>query len=267
MSSLEWSRYMRDVVGLTEEPEEISAEVVRRLEDRYRRELPLIAGAEQAVERLAARWPLALASSSNRELIDLVLESSGLGRYFEASVSSEEVARGKPAPDVFLEAARRLGVDPTRCAAVEDSENGILAAKAAGMRTIAIPNRSIRHTTTRSRPPTSCSPPSRSLAPGHRRSGLDPRSNGGRLDVSRNGSVQSPVNAADEDAAVVAAEAHRVRERDAHVGLARLVRHVVEVARRVRVLVVDRRRNDAVVHRERAHDRLDRALPPRRCGP
>jgi len=140
MSSLEWSRYMRDVVGLSEEPEEISAEVVRRLEDRYRRELPLIPGAEQAVERLAARWPLALASSSNRELIDLVLESSGLGRYFEASVSSEEVARGKPAPDVFLEAARRLGVEPTHCAAVEDSENGILAAKAAGMRTIAIPN-------------------------------------------------------------------------------------------------------------------------------
>jgi HAD superfamily hydrolase (TIGR01509 family) len=140
MSSIEWSRYMRDVVGLTEEPEEISAEVVRRLEERYRRELPLIAGAELAVDRLAERWPLALASSSNRELIDLVLESSGLGRYFEASVSSEEVARGKPAPDVFLEAARRLGVGPTSCAAVEDSENGILAAKAAGMRTIAIPN-------------------------------------------------------------------------------------------------------------------------------
>jgi len=140
MSSIEWSRYMRDVVGLNEEPEAISAEVVRRLEDRYRRELPLIPGAEQAVERLAARWPLALASSSNRELIDLVLESSGLGRYFEASVSSEEVARGKPAPDVFLEAARRLGVGPTSCAAVEDSENGILAAKAADMRTIAIPN-------------------------------------------------------------------------------------------------------------------------------
>ena len=140
MSSIEWSRYMRDVVGLAEEPREISAEVVRRLEDRYRRELPLIAGAELAVERMAERWTLALASSSNRELIDLVLESSGLGRFFKASVSSEEVPRGKPAPDVFLEAARRLGVEPARCAAVEDSENGILAARAAGMRTIAIPN-------------------------------------------------------------------------------------------------------------------------------
>jgi len=140
MSSIEWSRYMRDVVGLAEEPGEISAEVVRRLEDRYRRELPLIAGAELAVERVAERWTLALASSSNRELIDLVLESSGLDRFFQSSVSSEEVPRGKPAPDVFLEAARRLGVEPARCAAVEDSENGILAARAAGMRTIAIPN-------------------------------------------------------------------------------------------------------------------------------
>jgi HAD superfamily hydrolase (TIGR01509 family) len=140
MSSIEWSRYMRDVVGLEEEPEEISAEVVRRLEQRYRTEIPLIPGAEQAVERLAARWPLALASSSNRELIDLVLTESGLGRFFRTSVSSEEVARGKPAPDVFLEAARRLDANPTLCAAIEDSENGILAAKAAGMRTIAIPN-------------------------------------------------------------------------------------------------------------------------------
>jgi len=140
MSSPEWSRYMRDEVGVPGEPEKISAEVVRRLEERYRTRLPLIAGAEQAVQRLGERWPLALASSSNRELIDLVLESSGLSRYFTASVSSEEVPRGKPGPDVFQEAARRLGVGPTCCAAVEDSENGILAAKAAGMRTIAIPN-------------------------------------------------------------------------------------------------------------------------------
>ena len=140
MSSLEWSRYMRDVVGLDEPPQDISAEVVRRLEARYRKALPLIPGVEPVVERLAARWPLGLASSSNRELIDLVLEKSGLGRLFRATVSSEEVPRGKPSPDVYLEAARRLGAEPSRCAAVEDSENGIHAAKAAGMRTIALPN-------------------------------------------------------------------------------------------------------------------------------
>jgi HAD superfamily hydrolase (TIGR01509 family) len=140
MSSPEWSRYMHDVIGLRESPEEINAEVVRRLQAVYRKSVPLIPGAVEAVKRLAARWPVGLASSSNREVIDFVLEASGLARSFAATVSSEEVSRGKPAPDVYLEAARRLGVEPARCAAVEDSENGISSAKAAGMRTIAIPN-------------------------------------------------------------------------------------------------------------------------------
>ena len=141
MSSPEWSRYMHDVIGLHEPPEEISAEVVRRLETIYRTELPLVDGAVAAVERVAARWPLGLASSSNRELIDLVLDLAGLAPYFGATVSSEEVERGKPAPDVYLEAAHRLGADPAACAAVEDSRNGILSARAAGMRVVAFPNR------------------------------------------------------------------------------------------------------------------------------
>jgi HAD superfamily hydrolase (TIGR01509 family) len=141
MSSVEWSRYMHDVIGLKDPPEEISAEVVRRLEATYREELPLIEGANEAVARLAQRWPLGLASSSNRQIIDLVLDLSGLDRYFRATVSSEEVPRGKPSPDVYLEAARRLGADPEETAAVEDSHNGILSARAAGMRVIAIPNR------------------------------------------------------------------------------------------------------------------------------
>jgi HAD superfamily hydrolase (TIGR01509 family) len=140
MSSLEWSRYMHDVIGLRESPEEISAEVVRRLQAIYREQLPLFPGALEAVERLAAEWPLAVASSSNRELIDLVLELSELERHFRVTVSSEEVARGKPAPDVYLEAAQGLGVEPVGCAAIEDSENGIRSAKAAGMRVLAIPN-------------------------------------------------------------------------------------------------------------------------------
>ena len=140
MSSLEWSHYMHDRLGLSEAPEEISTEVVKRLESIYREELPLIDGTPEAVSRLAERWPLAVASSSNRPIIDLVLELSGLDRYFRATVSSEEVPHGKPAPDVYLEAARRLGADPSRTAAVEDSHNGILSAKAAGMRVLAIPN-------------------------------------------------------------------------------------------------------------------------------
>lgn len=140
MSSPEWSRYMHDVIGLAEPPAEINDEVVRRLEAIYREELPLIDGAPEAVERLAGRWPLAVASSSNRPLIDLVLELANLARFFAATVSSEEVSRGKPAPDVYEEAARRLGVKPSRCAAIEDSANGIRSAKAAGLLVLAIPN-------------------------------------------------------------------------------------------------------------------------------
>ena len=140
MSSKEWSRYMHEEIGVPESPEQINDEVVERLEGLYRERLPLIPGALEAVRRQAARRPLAIASSSNRPIIDLFLELTGTAELFRATVSSEEVERGKPAPDVYVEAARRLGVDPTRCAAVEDSENGIRSAAAAGMKVIAIPN-------------------------------------------------------------------------------------------------------------------------------
>jgi HAD superfamily hydrolase (TIGR01509 family) len=141
MSSPEWSQYMHEQLGLAEPPEEINREVIGRLEVIYRERLPLIEGARQAVDRLAVRWPLALASSSNRPIIDLALELAGLEDRFRVTVSSEEVARGKPAPDVYLEAARRLSVPPERCVAIEDSHNGIRAARAAGMKVVAIPNK------------------------------------------------------------------------------------------------------------------------------
>ena len=140
MSSLEWSRYLHEHAGVPDEPEAINAEVVRRMLERYREELPLIPGALEAVRRVAKRFRIGLASSSNRELIDAVLEAAGLVGLFAATVSSEEVARGKPAPDVYLEAARRLGASPERCGAVEDSHGGIRSAKAAGMFVVAIPN-------------------------------------------------------------------------------------------------------------------------------
>jgi HAD superfamily hydrolase (TIGR01509 family) len=140
MSSSEWSRYMRERIGLEESPEEISAEVVRRLEQIYRRHLPLLEGAVEAVERMSERFRLGLASSSNRPIIELVLELAGIAEHFEVTVSSEEVGRGKPAPDVYLEALRRLAVMPNRAAAIEDSTNGILSAGAAGMLVVAIPN-------------------------------------------------------------------------------------------------------------------------------
>jgi HAD superfamily hydrolase (TIGR01509 family) len=140
MSSLEWSRYMAEELGVPGTPDEINADVVGLMLERYGSDPPLIPGAVDAVRRVAARWPVAIASSSNPELIEVVVRVTGLGDVFRVAVSSQEVARGKPAPDVYLEAARRLSVDPARCAAVEDSHNGIRSAKAAGMRVVAVPN-------------------------------------------------------------------------------------------------------------------------------
>jgi HAD superfamily hydrolase (TIGR01509 family) len=140
MSSPEWSRYMAESLGVPGTPEQINADIVALMLERYGQAPPLIPGAVDAVRRIGARWPLAIASSSNPELIEAVLQTAGIESLFEIAVSSEEVARGKPAPDVYLEAARRLGVEPVRCAAVEDSHAGILSAKAAGMRVVAVPN-------------------------------------------------------------------------------------------------------------------------------
>jgi len=140
MSSPEWSRYVQEELRVPLDPPEISARVVAHVLATYAERLPLLPGAEDAVARIAARWPLALASSSNKEVIDRVMATSGWDRVFRTWVSSEEVDRGKPAPDVFLEAARRIGVDPAEAAGLEDSHNGILAARAAGLRVIAIPN-------------------------------------------------------------------------------------------------------------------------------
>jgi HAD superfamily hydrolase (TIGR01509 family) len=140
MSSTEWSRFLHETAGIPHSPQQINDAVVRLMLEAYAEHLPLIDGAIDAVQRLSGTFPLGLASSSNRQLIDAVLAAAGLEQYFAATVSSEEVARGKPAPDVYLEAARRLGVEPTSCAAVEDSHGGIRSAKAAGMRVIAIPN-------------------------------------------------------------------------------------------------------------------------------
>lgn len=141
MSSTEWSAYMHDELGVALAAEQISQEVVSRLEQHYREELPLLPGAREAVMRLGRVWPLALASSANRAIIDLVLDVAGLAQEFAATVSSEEVAHGKPAPDVYVEAARRIGAEPSECVAVEDSTNGIRSAAAAGMTVIAMPNR------------------------------------------------------------------------------------------------------------------------------
>ena len=141
MSSTEWALYLRDELGTDLPLDEIVDLVVGHLLDGYHDGLPLLPGAAAAVRRIGARWPLGLASSANRIVIDAVLASAGLTGAFAATVSSEEVARGKPAPDVYLETARRLGEPAAGCAAVEDSSNGIRSAVAAGMGVIAVPNR------------------------------------------------------------------------------------------------------------------------------
>ena len=142
MSAPEWSRFLHEDAGVPDEPEAINRDVVQLMLEAYRRELPLLPGAVGAVRRVAETFPLALASSSNREIFEEVLGLAGLTDCFCATVSSEEVERGKPAPDVYLEAARRLGIAPGSCAAVEDSHAGIRSAKAAGMLVVAIPNAS-----------------------------------------------------------------------------------------------------------------------------
>jgi HAD superfamily hydrolase (TIGR01509 family) len=140
MSSREWPVYLVEQLGVRLSAEEVNRAVVDAMLRGYERELPLLPGAREAVERAHRQVPIGLASSSNREVIDLVLDRMGVVALFAATVSSEEVERGKPAPDVYLEAARRMDVDPRAAVAIEDSENGIRSAHAAGMRVFAIPN-------------------------------------------------------------------------------------------------------------------------------
>ena len=139
-NSQQWASYLKHVVGLPLEEEEIISRVVEALLRAYEKDLPLLPGAMEAVARLARDYPLGLASSSPHAVIAFVLERSGLDGYFTAWVSSDEVPRGKPAPDVYLEACRRLAAEPDRCVAVEDSRFGIRAANAARLKVIAIPN-------------------------------------------------------------------------------------------------------------------------------
>jgi HAD superfamily hydrolase (TIGR01509 family) len=138
MSTPEWAAYLGRLVDGS--PQELAGEVVAAMADRYREHVPLLPGAVEAVRALADRWPLAVASSSPPELIRVVLDAAGVADRFRVTVSSEEVARGKPAPDVYLAAAERLGVDPAQCVAIEDSANGLRSAAAAGMTVVAVPN-------------------------------------------------------------------------------------------------------------------------------
>ena len=139
MSTAEWSAYMSADFGLSLSPQEVADLVIKAMAAEYEEHLPLLPGAIEAVRALSAHWPLAVASSSPQSLIEAVLDDADLRSAFHAAVSSEQVERGKPAPDVYLEAVSRLGVSPAACAAVEDSSNGLRSAAAAGLTVIAVP--------------------------------------------------------------------------------------------------------------------------------
>ncbi|MGN9811082.1 HAD family hydrolase [Micromonospora sp. BQ11] len=140
MSTGEWADYLSGELGVDRTAEQVAAEVVEEMTRRYAARVPLIDGADDVVRRMAGRWPLGLASSSPTRLIAAALHATGLTDVFGATLSTEETARGKPAPDVYLAVAERLGVDPTRCVAVEDSSNGVRSAAAAGMTVVAVPH-------------------------------------------------------------------------------------------------------------------------------
>ncbi|MEU4635890.1 HAD family phosphatase [Micromonospora chalcea] len=140
MSTGEWAEYLSGELGVGRSAEQVATEVVTEMARRYAQRVPVIDGAEEVVRRVAARWPLGLASSSPTRLIAAALDATGLAGSFGATLSTEETARGKPAPDVWLAVAGRLGVDPARCVAVEDSSNGVRSAAAAGCRVVAVPH-------------------------------------------------------------------------------------------------------------------------------
>jgi len=140
MSTGEWARYLSHDLGVALPPDTVAATVIEGMRARYRAGVPLMPGAAEAVRALAARWPLGLASSSPPALIDAVLEGTGLRECFTATLSTEQAGRGKPAPDIYLAVTARLGRPPGRCAAVEDSTNGLRSAAAAGLRVIAVPH-------------------------------------------------------------------------------------------------------------------------------
>jgi HAD superfamily hydrolase (TIGR01509 family) len=140
MSTAEWSAYLTEVVGVPGAPQEVAATVVERIAARYHERLPLYPGALEVVQRLGRRWPLGLASSSPRRLIDTVMHLAGLAQWFPVSVSTEEVGAGKPSPVVYQTVVQRLGVNPSRAIAIEDSSNGLRSAARAGLGVLAVPN-------------------------------------------------------------------------------------------------------------------------------
>lgn len=140
VSTREWAEYMIRRLRLTLSWEETAARIVGNMQAIYARAIPYLPGAVEAVALAASHFPIALASGSERTLIDTVVADAAMRGKFRAVVCTDTMPRGKPAPDVYLEAARQLGMRPEHCACLEDSGNGILAGAAAGMKVIAVPD-------------------------------------------------------------------------------------------------------------------------------
>lgn len=140
MSTPEWARHLAEDCGVPLAPEQIADAVIAAMVRRYEAGPPVLPGAVDTVRTVAAHVPVAIASSSPPALINAVLTATGLTDVVGVALSSEQVGAGKPAPDVYLAAADRLGVPASRCAAVEDSTNGLRAALTAEMAVYAVPN-------------------------------------------------------------------------------------------------------------------------------
>jgi HAD superfamily hydrolase (TIGR01509 family) len=140
LSTRAWARYLTADLGVTLPEEEVAKQVIEEMKRDYGHSLPLVRGAVPVVRELATNWRLAVASGSPMSLIEAVLDAGSIRGEFQVLVSTDEVVAGKPAPDVYIETARRLKVRVERCVVVEDSSNGIKSAATAGARVIAIPN-------------------------------------------------------------------------------------------------------------------------------
>ena len=150
-NSRQWSTTMAERLHVAIPRQEIERAIVDGMIERYRSAAerdgrvadPVIPGAVGAVRRLIGRYALAVASSAHREVIDAALAATGLADAFPVVVSSDEVSHGKPSPDVYLFAADGLGIYPAHCLVIEDSLNGVLAGRAAGMLVVLVPNASV----------------------------------------------------------------------------------------------------------------------------
>lgn len=140
VSTHEWAAYMIRRLSLAMTPQQVAEAIIARMVERYKQQIPFLPGALAAVDLAAQHYPTAVASGSPRLLLDTVVSSPELRGKFQVVLDSDGLAAGKPAPDVYLETARRLGIAPERCVCLEDSANGITAGKRAGMAVIAVPD-------------------------------------------------------------------------------------------------------------------------------